>query len=282
MPVSYTLRDCHSYYWVLLAMSGTGTIRTVSRFYFRPFYLKSILMKKGLLFSICIIVLSFVSCGPRLGTGNMVTEEREVGEFTAVSIEAPADAVIIVKPGAATTLKLKGFSDVLKELKVKIEDNTLHIYQDGDIVWNMDESTKLEITVGSLSGLALAGSSDVKVMGNITGDAFALAVAGAADVKIDEINIDKLSVEAAGAADINIKKGIARVAEYSFAGASDLKAYGVQSKEVSASIAGAGDIKVTVSETLSASISGMGDIHYKGKPSVSQDISGMGSVVDAN
>lgn len=239
-------------------------------------------MKKGLLFSICIILLSFISCGPRLDMGNMVTREPEVGEFTAVNIDVPADAVISVKPGAATTLKLKGFSDVLKKIKLEIKDNTLHIYQEGDFEWNMDEDTKVEIVVGSLTALGLAGSSDVKVTGNITGESFSLEVAGAGDVKIDEVNVDKLSVEAAGAADINIKKGTARVADYSFAGASDLKAYGVQSKEVTASIAGAGDIKVTVSETLSASISGMGDIHYKGKPTVNQDVSGMGSVVDAN
>jgi hypothetical protein len=191
--------------------------------------------------------------------------------------------VVTVQPGATASVSFKGFPDVLKKIKTEVVDGRLRIYSD-EKHWNFnfDENAKATITVGSLTELDMAGAADVDVTGNITGDAFVLNVAGAGDVKIDELNTDKLSVDAAGAADVTIKKGVVRVAEYDFSGAGDLKAYGLQSSDVSASVSGAGDVKVSVSQSLDASISGVGSIQYKGNPSVSKSVSGIGSVSQAN
>ncbi len=241
-------------------------------------------MKKGLFFAtFCCITLFVSSCGPRWDRGNVQTVKRAVSEFNSVEISAPVDAVITVREGAPASVLFKGYDGEIKEIKTEVVDGVLKLYQEDGFSFDIDENVKAEIVVGTLSSLTISGAADVKTEGNIKAAEFVLTVSGAGDVKIDEINATKLTVEAAGAADIDIKRGMVTSAQYHFSGAGDLKAYGLQSKEVSASVAGAGDIKVSVSDALSASISGVGSIHYKGNPpTLTKSISGIGSIVDAN
>ena len=240
-------------------------------------------MRKEFLFVIACAVLPLVSCGPRWDTGNVATEQKQVTAFTSVDISAPVDAVITVQPGATPSVTFKGFPDILKKIKTEVVDGQLRIYsEEKHWSFNFDENAEATITVATLSQLDLAGAADVDVIGNVSGEAFALNVAGAGDVKIDELNTDRLSVDAAGAADVTIKKGVVRVAEYDFSGAGDLKAYGLQSSDVTASVSGAGDLKLSVSQSLDASISGVGSIQYKGNPTVSKRVSGVGSVSQVN
>lgn len=240
-------------------------------------------MKKALLFIAVCCAFTLSSCGPRMNNGKMVTEQRQLSEFTSIDISAPVDATITVRPGAAPSVSIKGYSDVLKKIKAEVEGNMLHIYSESKH-WRFHsgESTKVEIVVGSLSALDVSGAADVDILGNITGPEFNLAVSGAGDLKIDEINTDKLSIDAAGAADVSIKKGSVRQAEYDFSGAGDLKAFDLVTTETRASVSGAGDVKVNVSQTLNASISGVGSIRYKGHPAITKSVSGIGEISDAN
>ncbi len=241
-------------------------------------------MKKGLFFAtFCGITLFVSSCGPRWDRGNVQTVKRTVSDFSGVEVSAPVDAVITVREGAPVSVTFKGYEGEIKEIKTEVVNGVLRLYQEDGFSFDIDENVKAEIIVGSLSALTIDGAADVKTVGNIKANEFVLTVSGAGDVKIDEINVEKLTVEAAGAADVDIKKGNATYAQYNFSGAGDLKAFGLLSKDVSAAVAGAGDIKVSVSDALSASISGVGSIHYKGHPSnLSKSVSGIGSIVDAN
>jgi hypothetical protein len=243
-------------------------------------------MRKGNLFAVTLCAILFASCGPKWDRGEMKTEQKQPGSFTAVDISAPVDVVITIQPGATPSVALKGFSEDRKSIKTEVADNTLSIYSEDDpeawIIDFGDERVQVEITVSTLTGLSIAGSSDVKTFGSIKTPSFSLDVAGKADVKIEELITDRLVVDAAGAADIDIKNGSARQAEYSFSGAGDLNAYGLKSEEVSAEVSGAGDMKLTVNHTLSASISGLGSIHYKGHPTVNKDVSGIGTISEAN
>src|ERR1043165_3872235 len=91
-----------------------------------------------LLLSACILVLllTAASCADRIvvGSGPARTEQRPVaGTFDKIDISAPVDAEIQVSTGAVPSVQLNGYSNLLRYVKTKVENGTLHIYVD-DIV----------------------------------------------------------------------------------------------------------------------------------------------------
>ncbi|MBL7719195.1 MAG: DUF2807 domain-containing protein [Flavipsychrobacter sp.] len=244
-------------------------------------------MKKGfLLFTVSLVVVLATSCGPRMHKPEAESLQVPVGEFNAVDIGAHADVYVTVKEGAAPSLVLKGYADVLHDISTEIKDNTLYIEGDRGFHFSITEGfsdkPRIEITVSSLSGLELSGAGDVRINGIIQSARFNLDLSGIGEVKIDELNADELSVSASGGGDVEIKKGIVRRAEYELSGAADVKTYGLQCRDVSVSVSGAGDVKLSVSDNLDVQISGAGDVKYKGNPVVTKNVSGAGDITQVN
>ncbi|MBS1587408.1 MAG: DUF2807 domain-containing protein [Bacteroidetes bacterium] len=214
------------------------------------------------------------------GHGNIGNEMRNTGSFTAIEISVPLKASIRV--GAAQSVKLSGYSNILKYIKTEVKDNKLKIFTDPGVNIDNAEYLNAEISIPSLSQLVMEGAPDAEVHGPITGQDFQLTISGASDVTIDEVNTTHFSTTVSGAGDVKVSKGTVQQAEYSVAGAGDIKAYGLHSTETSATVAGAGDVDVYAEQKLTTSISGAGTVRYKGHPQVTTQTSGMGGVEDAN
>lgn len=214
------------------------------------------------------------------GHGNIGNEMRDMGSFNAIEIAVPLKASIRV--GGTQSVKLSGYSNILKYIKTEVKDNKLKIFTDPGVKIDNAEYLTAEINIPSLGQLVMEGAPDAEVHGAITGQDFQLTISGASDVTIDEVNTTSFSTSVSGAGDVKVNKGTVQQATYSVAGAGDIKAYGLHSTETAATVSGAGDIDVYAAQKLTASISGAGTVRYKGHPQVTTQTSGMGGVEDAN
>lgn len=217
------------------------------------------------------------------GHGKIVSENRAVGSFSAIEINAPIDAIITVGGATQTSVSLKGYANLLEKIKTNVENGTLVISKDNVINFYSDEDMIATITLPSINSLSIRGASDADIKGIVSGDKFVLKVSGAGDVSIEKLNVNNFESSLSGAGDLKVEAGVANIASFMVRGAGDISAYALACKKVDANVSGAGDIKVNVSEELNAKISGAGSINYKGHPkNVSSNIKGFGEVEEVN
>lgn len=239
--------------------------------------------KRSLVAALAILAFSTLhSCKPVIGNGNMKEESRSVSTFNSIEISAPVKATITVQEGAAASVQLSGYENLLQQIKTEISNNKLRIFLPDGLRVETDKEVEAKITVPSLAALDLSGASDAVINGRITGNEFILDISGSSDVTADDISSSKFSVDVSGSGNVDVKAGTVQDADYEVSGAGSINAFGLQSQTADASVSGAGSIHLTAMQKLEVDISGAGGIKYKGHPQISQDISGAGSLSDAN
>ncbi len=217
------------------------------------------------------------------GDGPVKSEARQMsGTFNRVEVDAPVDAEISIVQGATPSVNLNGYANVLPYIKMKVEDGVLKIYTQDEMNIYTKKNITANITLPSLTGLSIAGSSDAKVTGDISGNEFKVDMAGAGAVNLESLNVSLFDVDMAGSSEITIQKGNTPTASYDISGSGDIHAFNLQTTNTTVEVAGSGDAQVFATGKLDVSISGSGDVRYKGTPEISKDIAGSGSVESAN
>jgi len=217
------------------------------------------------------------------GKGAKANITPSLSSFNAIKLGGAITANVHMKTGAATSVTISGYENIVKHIKAEVNNNELYIYTDLDGDWSIvDRDFTVEITMPELVRMKMSGAADANVHGCVAGTALAITVSGAGNVRMDSLLVDNFVVNISGAGDLQVKGGAAKHAHYEIDGAGDVKAFALQTDETEASISGAGDGHVTALHKLSASTPGPGSIRYKGHPVLTQAISGAGSISDAN
>ena len=211
------------------------------------------------LFLIAITAITLASCSKDdyTGSGNTVSEFRDVNLFTKLSSEG--NFVVNITQGPTQSLEIIADDNIIDRVKTAVSDGLLKIYlEDGNY-----KNTYLEanITVADLNGIKNKGTGDITV--------FELQNAGIMEIE----NIGTGNIAIAGYTDnltiINEGSGTINCAEF-MAANTDLR------------IEGSGDSEVYCTESLKVNIEGSGNVYYKGSPSMIIDISGSGKVIPMN
>lgn len=234
-----------------------------------------------LFFTALLLLITITSCRrPHVrGAGDVKAEARNLtATFDHIEISGPVDAKINVAAGSTVSLNMEGYANLLPYIKSKIENNTLKIYVDNEARLRTKKNVIATINMPVLAGVEVAGSNDVTITGNVTGDELDLELAGSGNVNIEALNTTNFNAEIAGAADILINGGAITSATYEIAGSGEIHAFKLQTVNTTIEVAGSGDAEVAASAKLDVSVGGSGSVKYKGQPVVTKDIAGSGSV----
>jgi hypothetical protein len=226
----------------------------------------------------------FSSCRREIvsGSGNIVSEQRDVPAFTAISVSAPVQALVRVSPSFNTSIQLKGYKNLLQKIRTEVINGKLSIYVEDDIVMNTDENIIAEITCPGLNKLVSNGASDIEVDGEVRSGNFTIAIGGAGDIVVDSLTTSQLIADISGAGRLVIHAGNAQKADLKVSGAGNIKAYGLVCADAHANVSGAGFIRMNATQKLDAKITGAGNISYKGNPAITSSISAAGGLNNAN
>jgi hypothetical protein len=206
--------------------------------------------------SFLVLGLLMVGCSSAQisGSGNIVSETRELSGFTGVALESTGD--ITLTQGDSEALTIEADDNLLPLLTSEVQNGVLVLGVKDNAYIEGGRRVLYTLTVTSLDSLELSGSGNV----------------GASD-----LTLDALSVDISGSGNITLS-GTVTTQTVNISGSGNYDACALQSDSSSLSISGSGDISVAAAVTLSVDISGTGDVTYVGNPEVSQNVSGVGDI----
>lgn len=237
-------------------------------------------MKRTLTLTLAL-ALAMTSCaqwGKKIkGNGEVITQERSVGDYSAVALSGPFDVDLV--QGREGNITIQGESNLLEYLITEVRDGTLEIKTERG--HNLSSSTRsgirITVPIESIEGIGLAGSGDIKGHFPIQADAFSARLAGSGDIDL-VLDADRVDTALSGSGDITLS-GQARTLEISVSGSGDVMAFGLEAASAQVNVSGSADVEVTATEGLVARISGSGDVRYRGNPvKVDARSTGSGSV----
>lgn len=212
------------------------------------------------------------------GSGQIVSETRELGAFDAVALSG--NFKVLVRQSGSARFELKGDSNLLPLIETKVVEGgkgrTLEISAKRGYNLAATVTPQVTLDMPELRSVAISGSGEIRVEA-MKAAAVDASIAGSGDIKIVDANIEQLGLRIAGSGDI-LATGRSASLSVSLSGSGTVKARGLESEEAKVSIAGSGNAQVHAIKKLNVSISGSGDVGYAGSPEVSTSIAGSGSV----
>lgn len=167
-----------------------------------------------------------------------VEQRRDVPAFTEVSLNGGMDATI--QAGERQSVTVITDEDFQERVTTEVRDGKLIVKQKGNR-WR-NARVDLVITVDSLTGLYINGSSDVEAT-DVESAQFALEINGSGDVNIE---------------------GTCGESTLEINGSGDIDARSFECQSVSLDVNGSGDATIFASETVNVTVAGSGDVDIYG------------------
>ncbi len=215
---------------------------------------------------ICVALMITVvttSCVIRLdgatieGSGNVITETRDVSGFNEIDLSG--NARVDIEVTGTESLTIEAEDNIMPELETVVRGGRLELGTKSNL-----EPTRVivyTITAASLDGLTLSGSGAVDATGVDTTD-FTTDISGSGSVSVDGAVSGRLSLSISGS---GVFDGEALIAV-----------------DGRVDVSGSGRAVVNVTDNLFIDLSGSGAIEYIGSPAVESDNSGSGVITQRN
>ena len=234
--------------------------------------------------AIAVLLLSTIACSVSIGniglrtvkgSGNVVSEPRQVSGFNAVELSGVGQLIIDI--GDVEALTIEAEDNLLEYIETEVRGDTLRISIRERTNINPTEPLNYKLTVTELDSIAVSGAGNVDAP-DLVVDRFSVTISGAGGVEIDSLVADRLDVAISGLGNIEIHDGQVTQQEVDISGSGNHEAREMESAEAEIHLSGLGSATVWVTEYLDVGISGAGSVNYAGSPRVDSDVSGLGSL----
>lgn len=239
--------------------------------------LMGILIIVATMVSGCIVV-DLNGCGKETvrGSGEVITEERQVAEFKTIKLKGIGR--VVLSQGEQHSVTIRSDDNILPLIETEVQNDELIISEQN---YKLRPTTlEFNITVANLKGIAISGSGEVIGKNRFVSDDFYANISGAGDMAL-KLEVTDLETKISGSGSMNLS-GKANRHDAKISGSGKINAFDMHTKSVSLKVSGSGDCKVNATESLYARISGSGDVIYKGHPRITSKISGSGSLESRN
>lgn len=203
---------------------------------------------------------------------SIVTQQRNVGDFTGVSVHIVGNVNIIV--GKPCELTVSASSKDIDNIKTYVANGCLVIeYENPNKKWFKNKSDNnlninIDVYVESLKAVTATGCANVKIPDAVSGYELNVIVSGASVIQFANVDINgRINAEVSGASTLNIS-GSATNVTYKASGASNINAYDLNCIVAQTDASGASTIKASADQELKAYASGASTIKYLGHPKV--------------
>lgn len=217
----------------------------------------------------------FCACNNITGSGNIRTENRNVGEFSGVQTSGSIN--VEVTGGNKLSVEVEADDNVLRHIVTEVDNGLLDIYYEPNTSFT-NVHTKVYVTAPDIKKLFVNGSGNITSKNRIKGGgSLATKISGSGNINAD---VDATEVEAdiSGSGNLTLQ-GRCKNFDGSISGSGNLKCKNLLSENATVKIIGSGTAHVYSSISLKASTIGSGDIYYSGKPGSTQiDKTGSGDI----
>ncbi len=216
-------------------------------------------MKKiaSLLLAYSVFVLTGCEKDRITGEGSVVTEERNVANFTGVHTRGSAN--VFITRGATFKVEVKDYGNLLPHFETKLNGSTLEVgFEKNTNVKN--SRAEVFISMPVLRSLKTDGSGNIVATGIFPfTNLLEAQIAGSGNIDIESCTADRFNALIRGSGNIN--------------------AFGLVAAEAYTQTEGSGNIELTATSKLNVRIAGSGNVYYKSTPVVTANINGSGQVI---
>ncbi len=217
----------------------------------------------------CIVVINGESVQ---GSGNIITQEREVAEFSEVRLKGSGK--VFLTPGETQSLEIKTDDNIMPLVETEVSGRRLTISHGNHRL--RPTFFEVYITIQKLEGIGISGSGDIVGNDLFVTDTLNVEISGSGDMDL-EVETELLENKISGSGSLQLS-GKAEEYTISVSGSGKINAFDVDAKHVSVRVSGSGNCRISASESLEARLSGSGDVYYRGQPRIDAEISGSGSL----
>lgn len=225
---------------------------------------------------LCLAALLLAACGIGLviGSGNSITEEREIAGVQGVELSFIGD--LRITQGDEEKLVITADDNMLPLITTEVRDGILYIGSKSSVGFQVTNKLEYALTVRELDSLRLSGAGNAEMDGLETGD-LSLGVSGAGNLSLENVSANHVEALLSGMGNVEVSGKAARQ-DVRLSGAGNYSAGDLETGVSNVTISGVGSATVWATETLDAVLSGAGSIEYYGEPEVTQEISGVGDI----
>ncbi len=227
----------------------------------------------AMLFGACNLSVDNVNLNVERGSGNVITQPRNVSNFDKVTLNGIGDVTVI--QGSPEKLEIEAEDNILPYIQTTVENNTLMINFEKKAVIPT-KPIKFRLTMPNIHSLETQGVSNITAP-QIKTDQLKLGISGTGNIEIDDLIANSVTVNVGGAGNLTTN-GQVDSQKVTLSGAGNYDGENLQSKSAIITITGLGRVVVWVTGTMDVTISGTGGVDYYGNPQISQQISGLGRI----
>ena len=193
------------------------------------------------------------------GSGNLISDTREVSGFEKVEFDSVGSVEIIQDETESVIIKTD--DDVMEHVTAEVREGTLYVGR--DLVSPTPTRLNIVLHVNELTGISVPGIWDVH-SDSLAADQFAIKIDGTGTVRIKLLTADELAVLIGGAGVVEIA-GQVNSQTINVTGKSVTYRAGDLQSEAS-TIVGRGEFTLWATETLDMKIDGACILDYYGDP----------------
>ncbi|HUZ02050.1 MAG TPA: head GIN domain-containing protein, partial [Thermomicrobiaceae bacterium] len=210
------------------------------------------------------------------GSGNVVSESRQVSGFDRVSLGGIGN--LLITQGDQESLTIDAEDNVLPHITTNVSGGQLSIgYDTQGLNWvQPTKPVDFHLTVKNLQEIDLGGSGSIQTSG-LRANQLTVKIGGSGNGTLNGLVVTGLDVEIAGSGSI-VAAGTADSQQLRIAGSGNYRAPDLATQSTQITVTGSGNSVVNVARTLSVSITGRGSVQYSGSPTIDQHILGSGRI----
>ena len=148
-----------------------------------------------------LVVLLFLSACGAAGSGNVVTQDRDVDSFSSVDASSGIHMELTVDPTASESVSVTFDDNLQDHVVTRVDDQTLVVTLE-NVTGSIGGGRFVEVTMPGLEEFTASGGS--QVTGTGTADAYTFTGSGGADADLGELQATSVEIDCSGGADCGV------------------------------------------------------------------------------
>jgi hypothetical protein len=225
------------------------------------------------LLTMAVLLLS--ACSTTRGSGNLITESRNVSDFERVDLSGSGEVIII--QGEEESLTVETDDNVMPYVTTNVRKGTLYLSMNpGPNNYAAPTRLRFTLQVKNLTGLDVSGSGSIAVE-TLATDRLDSDISGSGSIEIDELTADQLNVDISGSGNLQVAGNVAH-ATLNVGGSSRVRAEDLRGGVIEIQADGSSATTVWAIEALDVALGGSSSVRYYGDPALTSSTSGSSTI----
>lgn len=160
--------------------------------------------------------------GGEQGSGNLVTEVRDVTPFSEIDVSSAVTVGLTVDPASTHSVIVTYDDNLIDNIRTRVDGDTLTVELQGSVNLTGGADRLVQITMPEVVGIEVSGASSVTATGLAA--TYRLDASGASRVDLRNLAAADVELDVSGASDVDVSA--TGTVSGSASGASNLSIYG--------------------------------------------------------